>query len=258
MNTPTPIGICIYCGNIEVKLTDEHIIPKGFGNDAGDILHEASCDNCSKITSGFELTMLRENLQPVRTVLQMKSRHHKPHQTIEQHVKYADGRLSTVNVPYDQYRGMFAMPIFHPPSFLKNDLTQTSQTVDELQTFYIGNSTNDDWYRKQGIVEYHVAAFKSNKDQSFARFFLKISYCAAVKYFGYERVKNSPVRELIIGNNKHIAVWFGNIRKNYFHTPAEKNSLARYAVDQIEGGRLLVSVQLFPLFDDAPTYHTII
>ncbi len=258
MSTTTPIGICIYCGKTGIKLTDEHIVPKGFGNDAGDILHEASCSDCSKITGGFEMIMLRENLQPIRTVLQMKSRHHKPHETISQEVEYADGRAATIDVPFGKYRGMFVFPIFYPPSILENDLSQTNQIVDGFQTLNIGNGSNDNWYRDQGIIEYHAPAFKSNRGQAFARFFLKIAYCAAVKYYGYEKVKLSPVRKLILGSDEHIAVWFGNIRKDYFQTPAEKNALVRYAVDKIDGGRLLVSVQLFPAYDEMPTYHVII
>jgi hypothetical protein len=258
MSKATPIGICIYCGKTDVKLTNEHIVPRGFGNTSGDILHKASCDDCAKTTGSFEMTMLRENLQPIRTVLQMTSRHGAPHKTISQDVKYTDGTVSTMDVPYDKYRGVFAMPVFYPPSILANDMTQTHQVIDYMQTIHIGNTANDDWYRKQGIDQYHAPALKSNKNQAYARFFLKIAYCAAVKYHGYDRVKDSPVSDIILGKDKHIAVWFGNIPKNYFQTPSGKSDLVRYAVDEIEGGRLLVSVQIFSALKEAPVYHVII
>lgn len=257
MTQPIPLNICIYCGRTDVELTDEHIIPKGFGNTAGDILHKASCKDCAAITGAFELTMLRENLQPIRTAMRLASRRGTP-TTIPQLVEYTDGRQETIDVPHDKYLGSIGLPIFTPPSVLQLDYARTYLDAVEIQTFNIGKVANVKWYQERGIVQFHNYFFKSNKQQAFARFILKVSYCAAVKYYGYERVKNSPIPLIILNKNPHIAVWLGCLGWDTFPEPPAKNGLIRYAVGEIENNRLLVSLQFFPEIGDSPIYHTVI
>ena len=50
-------GFCIYCGRSDVKLTDEHIVPLSLGG--FHVLLKASCRDCNKITSKFELEVMR-------------------------------------------------------------------------------------------------------------------------------------------------------------------------------------------------------
>lgn len=151
MTQPQPIGRCIYCLRRDVELTDEHIVPYGLGNTLGDILYKASCNACAKITSRFETTMLRENLLPLRSVLQMPSRKNKKsYQTVKQQVKYTDGRTAEINVPFDKYLGQFGLPIFESPSYFQSDFTKRLLTVHEIQTFVIGNLNNKKWYEVSG------------------------------------------------------------------------------------------------------------
>lgn len=256
MTQPTPLNICIYCCKTDVELTDEHIVPKGFGNTAGDILFKASCKKCASETSKFELVMLRDNLQPIRTVLQLATRSKKA-SSIPQKVKYRDGREEILDIPHDKYLGMIGLPIFSAPAILQKIYDSEQLSLLEMQMINIGNIKNKKWYKNKGIDEFHTYIFKSNKNQSFARFIMKVSYCAAVKYYGYDRVKDSPVRPIIIGRNPYIASWFGNLGENTFPDKPQPNSLIRYAVGEINN-RLVVSVQFFAIFDESPIYHTII
>lgn len=257
MTQPIPIGVCIYCGKTDVKLTDEHIVPKGFGNTMGDILYEASCKECAAITSGFELVMLRENLQPIRTTLQLYSRSGKK-DTIPQRVRYHDGHEAEIDVPHDKYLSVIGLPVFEHPFVLQKVFDAGLLTITEMQTFNIGKIQNKTWYELQGIEEFHTYLLKSNKGQAFAKFVMKMSYCAAVKYYGYDRVKGSVVPLIILGKNPNIATWFGNMGgADTFPDPPESNSLVRYAVGEMDG-RLIVSFQFFPIFSDSPIYHTII
>ena len=151
MTQPQPIGRCIYCLRRDVELTDEHIVPYGLGNTLGDILYKASCNACAKITSRFETTMLRENLLPLRSVLQMPSRKNKKsYQTVKQQVKYTDGRTAEINVPFDKYLGQFGLPIFDSPSYFQSDFTNLLLTDHEIQTFVIVNLNNKKWYEVSG------------------------------------------------------------------------------------------------------------
>lgn len=259
MSTAQPLHVCIYCGKTDVKLTDEHITPYAFGNVAGDILHEASCIPCSAITSSFELTMLRENFLPIRSVLQMPSRSKKAYASVKQTVRYKDGVTKEIDVPYDKYLGQFALPVFEPPSYFSADFTKKLLIVSEIQTFNLGNIANKKWYEDQGIDQQLVHNIKSNKGQAYARFIMKIAYCAAVKFEGYEAVKESPIRNLILGNNDHFAVYFGNLSNNQFTEPPQNSAVMRYAVASLDNSnKKLVAVQFFPFMDESPIYHTVV
>lgn len=45
-------GKCIYCRKSDIVLSEEHIIP--YGLNGNQVLLNASCEDCSKITSAFE------------------------------------------------------------------------------------------------------------------------------------------------------------------------------------------------------------
>lgn len=53
-----PVNRCIYCGAVDVELTDEHIIPFALGGIME--LPKSSCKRCAKITQTFEHTCARQ------------------------------------------------------------------------------------------------------------------------------------------------------------------------------------------------------
>src|SRR5258708_6900327 len=57
-------GECIYCGARDVKLTDEHVVPFGFGGNVE--LLEASCVPCAEETSKCEREIARNVLSDFR------------------------------------------------------------------------------------------------------------------------------------------------------------------------------------------------
>lgn len=56
---------CIYCGKTNVFLGDEHIIP--FSLDGAWIIPKASCKDCERITSKFEMSVARDMYLQLRT-----------------------------------------------------------------------------------------------------------------------------------------------------------------------------------------------
>src|SRR5689334_21388580 len=69
-----PIGRCIYCkaDGATTRLTTEHAVPYALGGDV-EIL-QASCKQCSDLTSRFEGSCLRGILMEARTYTGMKTR----------------------------------------------------------------------------------------------------------------------------------------------------------------------------------------
>lgn len=67
-----PMGVCIYCGSWDGKLTDEHILPDGLGGHL--VLPKASCVECAKKIHKFETNAITAWLGPMRDFQGVKSR----------------------------------------------------------------------------------------------------------------------------------------------------------------------------------------
>lgn len=253
---PNKIGKCIYCGSTKSDLTNEHIIPFGFGNKTGDILHAASCRTCAKITSQSELYMLRTVFQNIRTVLQMKGRN-KPAKQILQRVKYLGGTEGDILVPYDKSITRIGMPVFQPPTIMQGDTSGKLATMTDMRIFDIGDASRKHWYEEHNITEMLAILLNRNKDHSFEKFIVKVAYCAGVRQLGLKAVESSPVRAIILGQDDHFATWFGNADMDYFGSPASNNTWARYRVDTTLNG-VVVSVQLFAFEKSSPVYHVVL
>src|ERR1700733_13961651 len=76
---------CIYCGKIEVELTDEHFLPLSLGGQH--IIEKASCLECADITKKFEQDVARELWGDARISYNAPSRRKKQRPS---HIKLED------------------------------------------------------------------------------------------------------------------------------------------------------------------------
>ena len=65
---------CINCGSTR-ELTDEHVMPRGLSGRW--IIKHGSCKSCAKITSAFEMAVLRNEFLLPRTALRLPTYHPK-------------------------------------------------------------------------------------------------------------------------------------------------------------------------------------
>lgn len=92
-----PVGKCIYCGSTN-NLTDEHIVPFGLGGNLE--LPKSSCKECARITSKFELAVLRGSMRPARIYREIQSRNnHSDAPTNFPVVIESGGITRTIQVP---------------------------------------------------------------------------------------------------------------------------------------------------------------
>lgn len=114
-----PVGACIYCGATQGRLTEEHIVPKGLGGTL--VLPDSSCDPCAKLTSQFEMKVLRGFLDRGRQSLGIKGRksHRRPAtEPIKQTFIRADNSLVEHDLPWDQSVKVMHLPVLTLPGFL--------------------------------------------------------------------------------------------------------------------------------------------
>jgi hypothetical protein len=100
---PTKIdskGECIYCTAKNVPLSDEHILPYFIGGNH--VISDASCEECSKITTRFERDIARGFWGDARTSYNAPSRRKKK----QKKYVYLDDRFNPgkkLKIPYSEY-----------------------------------------------------------------------------------------------------------------------------------------------------------
>jgi hypothetical protein len=106
-----PVGQCIYCGvdASTESLSDEHIIPLGLGG--YNVLPDASCERCRKITGGFEGFCLQQMLGEARTHLKIP----------EKRKRRRSGRPESLGVGQPSGDGTYwtQVPVAAHPFFLR-------------------------------------------------------------------------------------------------------------------------------------------
>jgi hypothetical protein len=133
---------CIYCGRINVELTDEHIIPLALGGTL--VLEKASCKECAKIASNVEQQCLRRMFAPLRSRAGFPSRRPKEQKRREPlFVVTLDDRVEQKSITLLEHPAGLCLMRVEPPRLLvglpplrnefKGDLWWTYLTDDTLQ-----------------------------------------------------------------------------------------------------------------------------
>ncbi len=164
---------CIYCGKSDIELTDEHLVPYFISGNLGHVLLEASCKECAKITSRFEMDVARGLWGDSRNAYNFPSRKKKKRKKyIYLNNKYNPNEK--LKIPYDEYPAPMLFYKMHTAGFLMgyNKILDTSSRW----TFI---SITDDKKLKEFERKYPgqlSAKLRFNHD-SYARLIIKIGYC---------------------------------------------------------------------------------
>ncbi len=185
------VGVCIYCLRAppEVRLTAEHIIPKGLGGNL--VLVDASCLECAVVTGRFEQKLLRDTFRNIRGALGISSgRRKKDRQT---HAKVKRGvkpDQTEVELPFSEgmpFCGTFLTTpgppnIFHgqnaPDSPYKMTFIFSPLFKSRMETYLTKHSG-------KGTYEF-LATFW---DGNFCQMLAKIAHSFAVAHLGVDGFK---------------------------------------------------------------------
>ncbi|WP_223496791.1 HNH endonuclease [Pseudomonas sp. A-RE-26] len=163
-------GYCIYCKRSEVRLTDEHIFPYFLGG--AHVIKNASCDDCARITSKFEMDVARELWGDARASYNAptrKKKNRKKH--IIQPDFYNPGQ--TILVPIEEFPA--AMVFYQMP---KAGILQGLPDSVDLSTQWTPvaiHDTDKDNKFKEKYGKFATSRFRHVPD-SFARLLVKIAY----------------------------------------------------------------------------------
>jgi len=163
-------GFCIYCKRAGLRLTDEHIFPYFMGG--AHVIKNASCDDCARVTSRFELDVARELWGDARASFNSPSRRKKKRpKHIQQPDQYNPGQ--TILIPMEEYP---APMVFY--QMQKAGILQGLPEIIDLSPQWALTSIVDDEKIKNFIAKYGqppTAKFR-NVPNSFARLLAKIAY----------------------------------------------------------------------------------
>lgn len=236
------IGKCIYCGEAEGRLTDEHITPLALNGDR--ILVEASCETCRNITSGFESVVLNRTLFAARAALSTKTRRPRNRQRTREMLVERDGQIEKVELRWQDHWKVIPLPIFKKPAHLEDRSYSAGIEAISMDLFELGEKNEE-------------VAIKQNADRvlldnyspiAFARMIAKMAYGYAVDRYGLDSFEAVYVLPAILGKTDDIGRWVGcddqrvfRAKRNFFITVGFK----------IADNELLVRIKLFTLFDGA-------
>lgn len=180
---PIKAGHCIYCQKPSNQLTDEHFVPSGLGG--VDILPNASCGACRKITHGFETTALRHTLGPGRYWLGIKGKKGNRRPTSWPAYRTdEDGTQHRIDIPLDDFPFFMFLPKFKTGPNFRNAVPDGQYPVED--NGYICVSEDHQEIARR-LSKYGANEFRATMDYlTFARMLAKIALGHCVKTFGYD------------------------------------------------------------------------
>ena len=244
---PSP-GRCIYCGDEDVDLFDEHIIAFALGGKH--IIEAASCASCAVYTCRAEGICLGQMFKAARTRFKLASRRRRP-DTLP--VAYVEGNKRwVVHVPVAEHPTLLLIAADPPPRMLRDWFPP--QVFEGYRVWVHGDGVN-----------LGKAAASTPKSQSieigtfnhvaFARMLAKTAHAFAVARWGLDGF--APLlTDLIREKTEDYAdLVGGDPGQSPYHPSAYRMQLNRRTIGGTEHG--IVAIQLFARLG-APVFYVIV
>jgi hypothetical protein len=219
---PITAGHCIYCQKPSGRLTDEHFVPSGLGG--VDIIPNATCGACQKITHRFETTALRHTLGPGRYWLGIKGKkgNTRRPKSWPAYRTDGDGAEHRIDIPLADFPFFMFLPKFKTGPNFREAIPSDQYPVEENGVILV---SEDQQQISERLAKYGASELRATVDYlSFARMLAKIALGYCVKTFGYERF-TPIVSPLILGwHNAYPNLVSSSTRE---HPPTQKDMLIK-------------------------------
>jgi hypothetical protein len=261
--TFSPVGACIYCGATS-GLTREHIVPFALGGRL--VLPDASCPQCSKATSGFELRLLRSpNWWPLRRALNLSSRRARAQPDSFAVEVTAAGITRVADIKVANYPLVVVVLDFDPPTHLTGaPIPQGGDEHAIAQRMYalpIGGfqfAWGVEARFPTGLVatKTEVTFRVDISAQDLARFLAKVALGWGVAQYGLAAFEQIYVRDLIVGPSREPNRWVGGCALK----PKFDDRSLHLVTDTRVGRDVVVFIQLFrpPPGGEAPPVYQVV
>jgi hypothetical protein len=235
------IGRCIYCGETEGKLTDEHVTPLGLSGLL--VLLDASCERHSKITSALERKILR-GLFAARAALSTRTRRKKKRAAAYPMLVERAGQIERVDAVWQDHWKVIQLPIFPLPACIDGRPYTSGIECTSMDTFELAEKGEE-------IAKKHNAERvlpPNYSAEEFARFVAKMAYGYAVERYGLEAFETVYVLPAMLGESNNIGQWVGCSDRR--ELPIRQCNVS-VGFKIIPGDDLIVKIKMFAQFDGA-------
>ena len=164
-------GACIYCGDGKSTLSNEHVIPLAIGGSF--VIESASCATCARVTSRFELNVMRDLWGHMRIAYNLPTRH-RSRRPSHLPLLTKRGEGPPPEIPAGDYPAMILFYKMVPPGILQ-DLAPDADLVSRWSIYTL----NDKKRRDSFVRKYpHLKAidYARNRPYDFGRLMAKIAY----------------------------------------------------------------------------------
>jgi hypothetical protein len=236
------IGKCIYCGETQGKLSDEHVAPYALNGRC--VLIEASCKQHSNITSALETKILSDMLFAARAALSTRTRHKKDRAKPRPMRVERAGQIETINAVWQDHWKIIQLPIFPPPACIDCRPYVSGIECISMDTFELSEKGED-------IAHRHNADKVLPPEYSptiFARFVAKMAYGYAVERYGLEGFESVHVLPAVLGESEDIGRWVGCSDRRELPV---RQCIISVGFKIMEENDLVVKIKLFSQFDGA-------
>lgn len=194
------VGQCIYCGDDQSKLTDEHIIPFSLGGDL--IFDKASCLKCNEITKRFEGVVGRSIFGHFRAKHDIRTRNPKERPT---HFPYStEGGEKWA--PAKQLPTMLWIYKFYEPTILSGHPASMDISNSHWVPISISSKPEMDAFKK--THQWDGKATVRMQPWPYARMFCKAAHAYAIAMLGLGKFRPLAV-DLILGRSTNFSHVFG-------------------------------------------------
>jgi hypothetical protein len=247
-----PVGKCIYCGEINNALSNEHIIPYALGGSL--VLPRASCARHRNLTSVIERRVAQEMYGTYRDVQGVQTRHRKREEqrrngTVVMNGTTFDDQPCEVRVPIRELPGVHIS--IHLP--VPQVLSGRPLTVGSLGSHVKAQS--DPTILQRLLTKYNLKTISAEAHiqvETFLRVIAKIAHAFAVAEYGIEGF--SPMLLPIInGESDHLIQYVGS------ETPEQAQSVEPLSISElVHNGVVYLSVFIsLHSFPQLPRYQVI-
>lgn len=242
------IGQCIYCGKKDGPLSTEHAVP--FGLHGTWTLLNASCKPCADKTSFLEKDTLSSLYGHIRNVLAMRTRHRNKRPTTLPLIVEPD-ELNSIQVPLTEFPLYLPIPVFAPPGVITGMLPTPGIVLSDFKLLHIAGPSFKATQERIGLD--FAGERLTFSPELFAKTLAKIALCVGIYVLGLSPFTNSPLRQIILGENHCFGHWIGSWNGEVMNDP--KGPFAAKVL--ATGSEIHVILRLFAQFN-TPEYHVVL
>jgi len=200
------IGRCIYCGDVDSKLTKEHVVPFGLGGNAI-ILRKACCEECRVITSKCERNPISNNWGEVRAALDFPSRKRKlAEESFFLDVILEDGSKRTLDLKGKETLGLVQFLEYNPPALFAPNGYKFGIIVTGVKLIGFGINI-EDFKKEHKIKGFSLTTTARGND--FEKMIAKMAYCFTVACWGLDCFDERYVLPTILNEKDDVGYWMG-------------------------------------------------